>query len=292
MAQCRRMGAVPRPGATDGANLATTGTRRVGLAPANQQRRGPSCAPRERARPFIMVSEDLRILRRRRAARDPERRSRQADRLRHLARGRLGLACAALGTEDTGDGQSDRRTGLHGSSDRSASLRAKAAGLRRGTVEDEETAPLQLPDAGRGAGMISRASWESSATARPTTPTRPINVATTRSRSGTRPSCTSRRSCTPATTYRRPGRSLPRGRRAGPAAATCCARPSACSTAGRHMALSARAQPRRCAVQVTKRGGCAGHVHGSHSTPAARAVQPPPMVGRLGKQIHLVFEPT
>jgi hypothetical protein len=35
--------------------------------------------------------------------------SRQADRLRHLARGRLGLACAALSTEDTGDGQGDWR---------------------------------------------------------------------------------------------------------------------------------------------------------------------------------------
>jgi Alcohol dehydrogenase GroES-like domain len=55
------------------------------------------------------------------------------------------------------------------------------------------------------------------------------------------------------------------------AAGTRCARTPACSTAGRPVALSAGAQPRRCAVQVAKRGGCAGHVHGSHSTPAAHA---------------------
>ena len=54
----------------------------------------------------------------------------QADRLHHLARGRLGMACAALSAEDTGHRQGDWRAGVHGASDRSASLRAEAAGLR------------------------------------------------------------------------------------------------------------------------------------------------------------------
>jgi hypothetical protein len=49
--------------------------------------------------------------------------------LRHLARGRLGMACAALSAEDAGHGQGDWRAGVHGASDRSASLRAEAAGL-------------------------------------------------------------------------------------------------------------------------------------------------------------------
>ena len=43
--------------------------------------------------------------------------SRQTDRLRHLARGRLGLACAALSTEDTGDREGDWRAGLYGTPD-------------------------------------------------------------------------------------------------------------------------------------------------------------------------------
>ena len=46
-----------------------------------------------------------------------QRWSRQADRLRHLARGRVGMACAAFSTEDTGDGQGDWRAGLYGTPD-------------------------------------------------------------------------------------------------------------------------------------------------------------------------------
>jgi hypothetical protein len=70
--------------------------------------------------------------------------------------------------------------------------------------------------------------------------TLPMHATTTRSRSRTPPSCSSRRSCTPATTYRKPGRSLPRGRRAGRVAATCCARTFTCWIAGRLIALSTR----------------------------------------------------
>ena len=48
---------------------------------------------------------------------------------------------------------------------------------------------------------------------------------------------------TPATTYRKPGRSLPRGRRAGRVATTRCARAYACSIAGRLIADSGAPQP-------------------------------------------------
>jgi hypothetical protein len=44
-----------------------------------------------------------------------------------FAGGGLGLACAALGTEDTGDDQNNRRTGLHRTADQPPSLRPKAA---------------------------------------------------------------------------------------------------------------------------------------------------------------------
>ena len=63
------------------------------------------------------MNDDFQNLCRRWATRDAQRWSRQADRLRHLARGRLGLACAALSTEDTGDGQGDWRAGLYGTPD-------------------------------------------------------------------------------------------------------------------------------------------------------------------------------
>ena len=43
-----------------------------------------------------------------------------------LQEARLGLACAALSTEDTGDGQGDWRTSLYGTPDSSAALRAEA----------------------------------------------------------------------------------------------------------------------------------------------------------------------
>ena len=79
--------------------------------------------------------------------RDAQRWSRQADRLRHLARGRIGLACAALSTEDTGDREGDWRAGLHGSSDRSASLWAEAASLgaaRRDANGEKATVAVAL----------------------------------------------------------------------------------------------------------------------------------------------------
>jgi hypothetical protein len=61
--------------------------------------------------------------------------------------------------------------------------------------------------------------------------------------SGTRPSYTSRRSCTLATTSPGPGRSSPPRKHAGRAAATRYARTSGCWSAGRRMA-SASARPR------------------------------------------------
>jgi hypothetical protein len=89
------------------------------------------------------------------------------------------LACNTLNTEDKGDGQGDRWAGLRGSSDRPTALRAEAAGLAH-----DDTAPIQLPDAGRGGRGDSPASFPSSATGRPTIRTRRTGAVTTRSRSG------------------------------------------------------------------------------------------------------------
>ena len=92
-------------------------------------------------------------------------------------------------------------------------------------VEDAEELARELSEFGYG---------------KPPIPTRPSGDVTTRSRSGTPPSCTSRCSCTPATTLAGHRLSSPPRRSAGRAAATPCVRTSACSTAGRAMALSAR----------------------------------------------------
>ena len=83
----------------------------------------------------------------------------QADRLHHLARGRLGMACAALSAEDTGHRQGDWRAGVHGASDRSASLRAEtgviSSGLSTGWHQaDVSAGPPRMMD---GCGEQKRA---------------------------------------------------------------------------------------------------------------------------------------
>ena len=74
------------------------------------------------------MNDGSRNLCRRCAASDAQRRSRQADRLPDPASGCPGLACIALRTEDTGDGQGDWRACLYGTPDRSASLLVEAGG--------------------------------------------------------------------------------------------------------------------------------------------------------------------
>ena len=87
------------------------------LAPLAQDQEPGSAGSEARGRGGVAMNDELQNLCGGRAARDGQRRSRQADRLRHLARGRVGMACAAFSTEDTGDGRGDWRAGLYGTPD-------------------------------------------------------------------------------------------------------------------------------------------------------------------------------